>query len=246
MGRNIKVVLEYEGTRYHGWQLQADPTPTVEGAFRRALGELTGENPAVIAAGRTDAGVHALGQVVNFRLDGDFLVEDLPGALNHRLAPDIVVRSATVVDDDFHARYSAKSRRYEYRIRQETDRAAYVRQYCWPVRERLDRSAMMEAACLLEGTHDFRAFGRSPRPGGHTVRTVEAIDIDVDGEWVTISVTADAFLYGMVRALAAVLVEVGRGRRPPASMRWLLDAKEPVASIPPAPAQGLVQVAVTY
>jgi tRNA pseudouridine38-40 synthase len=246
MERNIKVVLEYEGTRYHGWQLQADPTPTVEGAFRRALLELTGENPVLIAAGRTDAGVHALGQVVNFRLEGDFPVEDLPGALNHRLAPDIVVRSAAVVDDDFHARYSAKSRRYEYRIRQATDRAAYVRQYCWPIRERLDGSRMEAAARILEGTHDFRAFGRSPRPGGHTVRTIEAIGIDVEGEWVTISVTADAFLYGMVRTLAAVLVEVGRGRRTPASVEALLRASQPDATIPPAPAQGLVQAAVTY
>jgi tRNA pseudouridine38-40 synthase len=190
--------------------------------------------------------VHALGQVVNFRLDGDFPVEDLPGALSQRLAPDIVVRSAAVVDDDFHARHSAKSRRYEYRIRQGTGRAAYVRQYCWPVRERLDQSRMLEAARLLEGTHDFRAFGRSPQPGGHTVRTVEAIDVEVEGEWVTISVTADAFLYGMVRTLATILVEVGRGRRSPASVRGLLEAASSVASIPPAPAQGLVQVAVTY
>jgi tRNA pseudouridine38-40 synthase len=246
MGRNIKLVLEYEGTGYHGWQQQPGSTPTVEGALRRALLELTGEQPGLIAAGRTDAGVHALGQVVNFKLDGNFPVDELPGALNHRLAPDIVIRSAEVVDDQFHARYSAKSRRYDYRIRQATDRAAYVRQYCWPVRERLDLDAMEHAATLLEGTHDFGAFGRSPRPGGHTIRTVDAIRIEADGEWVTISVTADAFLYGMVRTLASVLVDVGRARRTLGSIEALLAAPQRVAAIRPAPAQGLVQAAVAY
>lgn len=245
MGRNVKLVLEYEGTGYHGWQQQPGSTPTVEGALRRALAELTGESPVLIVAGRTDAGVHALGQVVNFQLERDFPVEELPGALNYRLAPDIVVRSAEAVDEGFHARYSAKSRRYEYRVRQEADRAAYVRQYCWPVRERLDPDAMEQAARLLEGRHDFRAFGRSPRPGGHTRRTVHAIGIDADGGWVTISVTADAFLYGMVRTLASVLVDVGRGRRTLGWVQALLDAPQP-AAIRPAPAQGLVQAAVIY
>ncbi len=245
MARNIKLVLEYEGTGYHGWQQQAGSTPTVEGALRRALFELTGETPALQAAGRTDAGVHALGQVVNFRLEGDFPAAELPGALNHRLPPDIVVRSAQVVDDSFHARYSARSRRYEYHVRQAADRAAYVRQYCWAVPERLDLTAMVKAARLLEGRHDFRGFGRSPRPGGHTLRTVHAIRIEADGDWITIGVTADAFLYGMVRTLASVLVDVGRGRRTLDSIRALLDAAQPTA-IRPAPAQGLVQAAVTY
>ncbi|TMD04352.1 MAG: tRNA pseudouridine(38-40) synthase TruA [Chloroflexi bacterium] len=245
MARNIKLVLEYEGTGYHGWQQQACSTPTIEGALRRALRELTGETPDLQAAGRTDAGVHARGQVVNFRLDGDFAPQALPGALNHRLPPDIVVRSAEVVDDGFHARYSARSRRYEYHVRQAADRAAYVRQYCWPVPERLDLIAMEQAARLLEGRHDFRAFGRSPRPGGHTLRTVHEIHIEADGDWVTIAVTADAFLYGMVRTLAAVLVDVGRGRRTLDSIRALRDAAQPTA-IRPAPAQGLVQAAVTY
>lgn len=245
MGRNVKLVLEYEGTGYHGWQQQAGATATVEGALRQALAALTGESPALHAAGRTDAGVHALGQVVSFRLDGPFPIEELPGALSHRLPPDIVVRSAEEVDDGFHARYSARSRRYEYWVRQATDRAACGRQYCWPVPERLDLAAMEQAARLLEGRHDFRAFGRSPRPGGHTLRTVESIRIDAEGEWVTISVTADAFLYGMVRTLAAVLVDVGRGRRPPGSVRALLNAPQP-RPLPPAPPKGLVQVAVTY
>jgi tRNA pseudouridine38-40 synthase len=245
MARNIKLVLEYEGTGYHGWQQQAGSTPTIEGALRRALSELTGETPALQAAGRTDAGVHAMGQVVNFRLEGDFAVEALPGALTHRLSPDIVVRSAQVVDDSFHARYSARSRRYEYHVRQAADRAAYVRQYCWAVPERLDLTAMDQAARLLEGRHDFRGFGRSPRPGGHTLRTVHAIRIEADGDWITIGVTADAFLYGMVRTLASVLVDVGRGRRTLDSIRALLDAAQP-AAIRPAPAHGLVQAAVTY
>jgi len=245
MGRNVKLVLEYEGTRYHGWQEQGAGIPTVAGALRTALYELTGENPSLQAAGRTDAGVHALGQVVSFTLEGPFPIAELKGALTARLAPDIVVRSTEQVDAGFHARYSARSRRYDYRIRQTAGRAAYQRQYCWPVAQPLDLGAMERAARLLEGSHDFRAFGRSPRPGGHTVRTLESIGIDADGEWVTMSVTADAFLYGMVRTLAAVLVDVGRGRRSLDSVRALLDRPQPLA-IPPAPAAGLVQVAVSY
>jgi len=245
MGRNVKLVLEYEGTRFHGWQEQGAGVRTIAGALRAALFELTGETPALVAAGRTDAGVHALGQVVNFVLEGPFPIAELKGALTARLVPDIVVRSAEEVDAGFHARYSARSRRYDYRIRQTAQRAAYQRQYCWPVSPPLDIERMEQAARLLEGTHDFRAFGRSPRPGGHTIRTVESIRIRSDGEWVAIDVTADAFLYGMVRTLASLLVEVGRGRRSLESVRALLERPQPLA-IPPAPACGLVQVAVSY
>jgi tRNA pseudouridine38-40 synthase len=240
---NVKLIIEYEGTRYHGWQAQAG-APTVEAALREAIRALTGESPALTAAGRTDAGVHALGQVVNFRLEREFPIEQLPGALNARLAPDIAVRRAEAVDDRFNARYSAKARLYAYRIRQALPRGAYQRQYAWGLHDTLDVAAMQTAGDRLAGTHDFRAFGRSPRPGGHTVRHVHQVEVSGAGDWITIAVAADAFLYGMVRRMAGALVDVGRRRQP---LEWI-DAllQGSTAGLRLAPPQGLVQVAVEY
>jgi tRNA pseudouridine38-40 synthase len=240
---NVKLVLEYEGTGYHGWQAQAG-APTIEAALRTAINGLTGEKPALTAAGRTDAGVHALGQVVNFKLERDFPIEQLPGALNARLPRDIAVRSAEVVDEEFNARYSARARLYAYRIRQGLPREAYQRQYAWGVHENLDLAAMQRAGERLEGRHDFRAFGRSPRPGGHTVRHVYHVIISALGEWVTIAVAADAFLYGMVRRIAGALVDVGRSKRTVDWIDALLSGSADGLRL--APAQGLVQVGVEY
>ena len=240
---NVKLVIEYEGTHYYGWQAQAG-APTLEAALRDAIHNLTGESPALTAAGRTDAGVHALGQVVNFRLEREFPVEQLPGALNARLAPDIAVRRAEAVDDAFNARYSAKARLYAYRIRQALPRGAYQRQYAWGLHDTLDIAAMQTAGDRMAGTHDFRAFGRSPRPGGHTVRHVHDVKVSGAGDWVTIVVAADAFLYGMVRRIAGALVDVGRRRQPLEWIDSLLQGS--TAGLRLAPAQGLVQVAVEY
>ena len=240
---NVKLVVEYEGTRYHGWQAQAG-TPTIESALRAAITSLTGESPVLTAAGRTDAGVHALGQVVNFRLERDFPVDQLAGALNARLASDISVRQAELVDESFNARYSARARHYAYRVRQAVPRGAYQRQYAWGVHDTLDLDAMQAAGERLQGTHDFAAFGRSPRPGGHTVRRVHAIKITSAGDWITIAVAADAFLYGMVRRIAGALVDVGRRRR---SLDWIDGLINGSAQgLRLAPPQGLVQVGVEY
>jgi tRNA pseudouridine38-40 synthase len=240
---NVKLTLEYEGTRYHGWQAQSG-APTVEAALLAAIENLTGEAPLLTAAGRTDAGVHALGQVVSFRLDKPFAIEKLPAALNARLAPDVAVRRAELVDEGFNARYSARVRLYAYRIRQALPRGAYQRQYAWGLRDELDLDAMRAAGERLEGRHDFRAFGRSPRPGGHTVRNVHEISVSAIGEWVTIAVAADAFLYGMVRRIARALVDVGRRRR---TVEWIDALLNGSASAPqPAPPQGLVQIGVQY
>jgi len=241
---NVKLILEYEGTNYSGWQAQAG-APTIEAALRDAIHNLTGESPSLTAAGRTDAGVHALGQVVNFTLERPFPVEQLAGALNARLAPDIAVRQAELVDDAFSARYSARARLYAYRIRQALPRGAYQRQYAWGLHDELDLATMQAAGQRLEGTHDFRAFGRSPRPGGHTVRRIYDITVNGSGDWVTIAVAADAFLYGMVRRIAGALVDIGRRKRP---LEWIdeLINGSTVGLLRLAPPQGLVQVGVKY
>ena len=240
---NVKLVLEYEGTNYSGWQAQAG-APTIEAALRDAIHNLTGESPSLTAAGRTDAGVHALGQVVNFTLERPFPVEQLAGALNARLAPDIAVRQAELVDDAFSARYSARARLYAYRIRQALPRGAYQRQYAWGLHDELDLATMQAAGQRLEGTHDFRAFGRSPRPGGHTVRRIYDITVNGSGDWVTIAVSADAFLYGMVRRIAGALVDIGRRKRP---LEWIDELiNGSTVGLRLAPPQGLVQVGVEY
>ncbi|HEY0491996.1 MAG TPA: tRNA pseudouridine(38-40) synthase TruA [Candidatus Dormibacteraeota bacterium] len=241
--RNVKLLVEYEGTRYYGWQEQAGK-PTVAGQLRDAIEAICGERPELTAAGRTDTGVHALGQCVNFPLESAFPVEQLPMALNSRLPVDIAVRNSEVVDTAFNARYSAMLRHYAYRIRQSLPRGAYQRQYAWGLRETLDISMMQQAADRLIGRHDFRAFGRSPRPGGHTIRNVRRLKVTAEGDWVTIAVAADAFLYGMVRRIAGALVEVGRQRRSPGWVDELLNGA--TTGLRPAPAQGLVQVAVEY
>lgn len=240
---NVKLILEYEGTHYHGWQSQAGAS-TVEGVLRNALVDLTGETPVLTAAGRTDAGVHALGQVVSFKLELDFPIEQLAGALNARLPGDIAVRNAQLVDDGFNARHSARLRRYAYRIRQGLPRGAYDRQYAWGLHQQLDIAAMQAAAERLTGSHDFRSFGRSPRPGGHTIRRVHEVSVNAIGEWVTIAIAADAFLYGMVRRIAGALVDIGLGRRTPEWIDSLLVGS--TAALRLAPARGLVQVGVEY
>jgi len=240
---NVKLILEYEGTNYSGWQAQAG-APTIEAALRDAIHNLTGESPSLTAAGRTDAGVHALGQVVNFTLERPFPVEQLAGALNARLAPDIAVRQAELVDDAFSARYSARARLYAYRIRQALPRGAYQRQYAWGLHDELDLATMQAAGQRLEGTHDFRAFGRSPRPGGHTVRRIYDITVNGSGDWVTIAVAADAFLYGMVRRIAGALVDIGRRKRP---LEWIDELMNgSTVGLRLAPPHGLVQVGVEY
>jgi tRNA pseudouridine38-40 synthase len=243
MSRNIKLTLEYEGTNYQGWQAQRG-VPTVEGALRDAIRDLTGDSPALIAAGRTDAGVHALGQVVSFKLEGELPIAQLRGALNARLPRDIAVRSAELVDDSFNARYSARLRLYAYRIRQGLPRESYQRQYAWGLHQRLDISAMQNAAHRLLGQHDFGSFGHSPRPGGHTVRRVQDVTVSAIGEWVTIAIAADAFLYGMVRRIAGALVDIGTGRKTPEWIDALLAGSSRAQRL--APAQGLVQVGVQY
>ena len=241
--RNIKLLVEYEGTRYHGWQEQANQM-TVEGELKAAIRSLTGESLELTVAGRTDAGVHALGQCVNFRLAGTFPVEQLPGALNSRLAADIAVRHAEVVGDAFNARYSALLRHYAYRIRQALPRGSYQRQYAWGVRETLDLAGMQAAGLRLQGRHDFKAFGSSPRPGGHTVRNIKHLTVSQNGDWLTIAVAADAFLYGMVRRITGALVEVGRRRR---SLDWIDELLTgSTMGLRPAPPTGLVQMGVEY
>ncbi len=240
---NYRLVLEYDGTRYHGWQFQ-DGRLTVEGELRRAIARVTGEMPALTAAGRTDAGVHALGQCVNFQLADPMLPPALRSALNAHLPADIVVREADEVSATFHARYSARTRHYRYRVTDRAVRPAVGRQYVWHVRRPLDVGRMQQAARTLIGRHDLASFGRSPLKGAPTVRTVHTLDVRRRDGLIEVDAVADAFLYGMMRRIVWALVAVGAGRLDPDGLRAVMEARGVLPGS--APSAGLIQVGVDY
>lgn len=248
----LRLLLEYDGTDFHGWQTQP-AVRTVEGVLRTALTQVTTESPRLTAAGRTDAGAHSHGQVVGLELARDWEPSRLSRALNAVLPGDVAVRDAARVPDGFHARYDALARTYRYIVVSRRARAPLMRRYAWQVADELDTESMSRAAQLLRGTHDFGAFGRSPREGGGTVRTVSHIGLrrssplgDDQGAAHVIEVCADAFLYGMMRNIAGVLVAVGRRRMDVVDVVGMLTEPRRERSVTVAPARGLHQWTVTY
>lgn len=252
-----QFTLEYDGREFSGWQYQPQQR-TVEGALRNALTDIGIADAQLTAAGRTDAGVHAHGHVVGCTVSKEWNSERLQGAVNARLPEDVVIRASSKVRDSFHARFDALDRTYRYVVLPGVRRSPTLRRYAWEVRGALDVSVMRQAAKMLCGTHDFRVFGRSPAPGGSTVRTVSAITItqtqlsDVmqtaDGERahvVVIEVRANAFLRGMMRGIASLLVDAGRGRITPAEVAACVSGSA-VRQVSLAPAHGLHQWKVTY
>jgi len=243
----FRLILEYDGSGFHGWQVQPG-VRTVEGVLRESLEKLGLQVESLSAAGRTDAGAHAHGQAVGLGLRHENLSpERLRGALNAVLPPDVVVAAASEAPPGFHARRDALTRTYRYLVVPRSTRTTVARQYAWQVRGPLDLPAMRRAARLLEGTHDFAAFGRSPRPGGTTTRTVHAVKVRRLAGAILIDVSADAFLYGMMRSFAGALVAVGEGRMSQAELHGLVVSPPPQrAHLTVAPAHGLHQWAVTY
>jgi tRNA pseudouridine38-40 synthase len=243
---NIKVVLEYDGTGFSGWQQQA-ARRTVEGELKRALLELTQKRITVYGAGRTDAGAHALGQVANFRLpEGSIAVSKLVAALNAKLPADVSALSATVVPDSFHARYSAVGRRYRYRYLDRPARPALERDRCWHLAGPLDERAMVEAAGALVGRHDWTSFCSASEPAGARTRTMRSATVRRVGEFVELELEAEGFLRGLVRGIAGALAEVGSGRRPPSWLAELLASRNRSQAAKTAPARGLTLVKVIY
>lgn len=250
---NIKVVLEYDGTGFSGWQQQSGRR-TVEGELKGALRALCGQDPKVHAAGRTDAGAHALGQVVSFPWEGRAArrigPERIASALNGLLPKDVSAVSAEVVDDGFHARYSARWRRYRYRYLDRRARPALDRQQCWWLVASLDESAMNAAAALLVGRHDWTSFCSASEPEGRRTREMRSARVERRERFVELELVAEGFLRGLARGLAGGLAEVGTGRRPPEWMGELLQARDRAAAasdrVKTAPARGLTLMEVIY
>jgi tRNA pseudouridine38-40 synthase len=241
----FKVILEYDGTNYAGWQRQLDQ-PTIQAAVEEALATVAQERIPVVAAGRTDAGVHALGQVVSFRSERSLTPADWSRALNALLPKDICARSVQQTLDEFHARYSAIGKLYEYRILNRPERSALERERAWHLRKRLDMVAMREAAAALIGLRDFSSFEGSPTDNTNPMCRLERLDLHCDGDLIRIETYADRFLRQMVRAIVGTLVEVGMGTRAAGSLEAVLAARSRAAAGKTAPAHGLFLMLVDY
>ncbi len=243
--RHICLVLEYDGSSYHGWQYQANNL-SIQQVLEEAVLRITGETVRIIGAGRTDAGVHALGQVASLRTRSAIAAGDFPRALNAALPRDIRVLSATDVTPDFHPQFRAGGKEYLYLILNRVNPSALLLHRCWHVSHPLDVEAMRQAAAVLVGRHDFSSFQSASCVARDPVRTLSRLDIRQRGGLLELSFEGNGFLKNMVRNLVGTLVEVGRASRPPATMAEILAALDRRRAGPCAPAYGLYLVRVIY
>lgn len=244
--KNLKMVLEYDGTAYHGWQRQAGMV-TIQQMVEEKIGVMTREKVTLIGSGRTDAGVHARRQVANFRTGTHIPEENFLRGLNSLLPKDIVVREVTEVPEDFHARYSARSKAYEYQIFNGPTRPALLRNYSWFVYGVLDRAAMGEAALMLKGVHDFSSFCASGHESKSSIREVYDCGFEVKGKNIILFfIEANGFLKYMVRNIVGTLVEVGKGKRTPLDFLGIMEARDRRKAGMTAPPQGLYLMDVKY
>lgn len=250
--RTLRLTLEYAGARFAGWQIQPDAR-TVQGELERALAELLREPVRVVGASRTDAGVHATGQVASFQTPSPLPCEKLLAGLNALLPEDAAVSRVEEAPEGFHARFSALGKHYRYRLLSRPARSPLHRGDAWHLPRALDLEAMRQAGALLVGRHDFRAFVSRPDGDGDCVRTLTRVDVSEaplevpgGGRLVLVDVVGESFLYKMVRTIVGTLAQVGRGTRPAGDLRALLASGDRRRAGPTAPAHGLTLVRVAY
>jgi tRNA pseudouridine38-40 synthase len=243
--RNIKLTLEFDGTFYAGWQRQINGI-AVEQKVREAIKKLTGEEPDLIGCSRTDAGVHARGYICSFKTECTIPAVRMKFALNNILKDDIVVLESEEVYDEFHARFSAKGKRYTYTICNREIPTAIGRNYVYFFKRALNTDRMEAATAFLVGKHDFSSFKNSNSLVRSNIRTIFDLTVSRIGDMVTISVTGDGFLYNMVRIIAGTLIEVGLGDISPEDMENILKSKDRTKAGRTAPASGLCLEEVFY
>lgn len=243
--RNVRLQIAYDGSRFFGWQRQ-DGFTSVQQALEEAITSITRETVTVHGSGRTDTGVHALKQVAHVHVDTRLDDDRLRHALNAYLPVGVVVRRVETCRDDFHARYSAVSKRYMYLAATSRFEPAIGGPYCHWIKEELDFGAMKRAAALLVGRHDFKAFGNAGSPRPTTVRTIHGLRFIARKQRLAFVVQADGFLYNMVRTIAGTLFAVGRGRLSPESIARALASGDREEAGPTAPPNGLYLVSVQY
>lgn len=247
--RSIALTIAYEGGAYAGWQVQPGQR-TVQAELEQALLKITGETIRVVGSGRTDAGVHALGQVAGFRTSGAMTADVFQRALNAELPEDIAILSAAEAVPEFHPIRDSVSKRYRYLIDDSPVRDVFARRFVWHYRRPLDETAMAAGAAHLLGRHDFSSFETTGAPRPDSIRTVSHLSVvrgrDEQQNRITIEVEADGFLYNMVRAIVGTLVEVGRGAQPAEWIREVLESTDRSEAGPTAPPQGLFLLWVKY
>lgn len=243
--RNIKLTIAYDGSEYHGWQVQPQRR-TVQGELVKTISELIGWKVRVCGASRTDAGVSAVGQVALIQIDSPIPTKNLAKAINDRLPRNIAVREAVEIPLGFDIISAVKSKLYRYTIY--TGKVPPVLQirHCWHVPTKLDIQAMAEAAKILIGKKDFKSFATADDKRENKVRTIFRCDVTSENEWIYIDVEGDSFLYNMVRNIVGTLVEVGIGRWKPEKINEILEAKNRTAAGPMAPAEGLCLMWIEY
>ena len=246
MNKNIAITVQYDGTRYRGWQRQPNISDTIQGKLETLLERLTGQPIEVFGAGRTDAGVHAFAQQANFHIDTELSAEEIMDQMNEYLPRDIGVTSAREASPRFHSRLNALKKTYCYRIH--TGRVPYVffSRYRWMRGGSLDVPAMREAAKYMLGRHDFKSFTDRKKTNKSTFKTIESIDITEENGEITLTFTGDSFLYHMVRILTGTLCEVGEGSRRPEDIPAVIEAKDRQAAGFLAPPEGLMLMRVYY
>jgi len=243
--RNIKLVIEYDGKSFNGWQKQPNKL-NIQGEIEKAIGEITGEEIELIASGRTDAGVHSLGQVANFKTNSKIDIEKFPYAINSKLKKSIVIKSAEEVPERFHSRYSVHSKTYRYTINNSKFGTALYRdmEYHFPIK--LDENKMQEAAKYFEGEHDFKAFKASGTSSKSSVRIIYKAVVKRQDDRVIIELTGNGFLYNMVRIIAGTLVDVGIGKIDPEEIKNIIEEKDRKKAGKTLPARGLCLLEVQY
>lgn len=243
------LTIQYDGSRYNGWQKQGNTSNTIQEKLEMLLGRLYGAEIEIAGSGRTDAGVHALGQTASYHIPEKldrYSALELPGLINRYLPEDIRILAARKCQDRFHARLLAKQKTYEYRIDNGLFQDVFTRRYSLHVPEPLNLSAMEESAASLLGTHDFKSFCDNKRMKKSTVRRIDAITFHQTGSYLTIRFQGNGFLYHMVRILAGTLLEVGLGRIPSKEMTAILDGQNRTLAGPALPPQGLFLTEVIY
>lgn len=243
---NYKMVVQYDGTRYDGWQKQGNTGDTIQGKLESVLEKLTGEPVEVSGSGRTDAGVHAVGQVANVHLETEMEAEEILNYVNRYLPEDIGLISVEQVPERFHSRLNATGKVYTYWIETAPKTPVFQRKYMYGLGACLDIEAMKRAAALLCGTYDYQSFCTKKNRKKSTVRTVKTISFRPHGSQIEVHIVGDGFLYHMVRILMGTLIEVGQGRRSPESMKEILAAKDRRAAGYTVPACGLFLTGVMY
>ncbi|MEA4971769.1 MAG: tRNA pseudouridine(38-40) synthase TruA [Candidatus Metalachnospira sp.] len=246
MIKNIAVILQYDGTRYSGWQKQGNTDNTIQSKLENILFRLCSIETEVHGSGRTDAGVHAFGQTANFKIDTDKSPEEIMGYINTYLPTDIAVISAWQASDRFHSRLNAVKKTYRYTILTGNAPDVFSEKYIWPHKDKLNIDEMRKGALQLIGTHDFKSFTDNKKNKKSTVRNIEKIEIAENGNKITIDMTGDGFLYHMARIIVGTLVEVGENKTSAEDISKIVNSLSREETGPLAPAKGLMLMKVYY